>query len=172
MSGGGSRWDWYRLRPEWACRLVESAGVRPGELVVELGAGEGALTIPLATAGARVIAVERHPRRANTLRRRVAGLEVRVVEMDALDFRYPSRRVRVIANPPFGIASALLRAAVAQTSVAALDLVLPRPLARRWSDDAPRAARRFRAGLGPPIPRSAFSPSPRVECVLLHLRRR
>lgn len=171
MSGGGCRWDWYRLRPEWAERLVDAAGIRPGELVVELGAGDGALTVPLAVAGARVIAVELHPGRAAALRDRVAGLNVRVSETDAVEFRYPSRRVRVVANPPFGIASALLRAAVRQPGVAALDLVLPRQVARRWAEDQTSATRRFRARLGPPVPRGAFIPSPRVDCVMLHVRR-
>ena len=35
---------------------------RPGELVLDLGAGEGALTAHLVRAGARVVAVELHPR--------------------------------------------------------------------------------------------------------------
>ena len=171
MSGGGSQ-DWYRLRPDWADRVVEAADIRRGELVVELGAGDGALTVPLAHTGARVIAVELHPGRAERLRDRVRDLDVRVVEMDATDFRYPRRRVRVVANPPFGIASSLIRAAIGQPGVSALDLVLPRPVAVRWADGRLRAARRFHGRLGPAVPRRAFSPAPRVDCAVLHLRRR
>lgn len=44
--------------------FVEAAGVRGGDLVVDLGAGTGALTRPLLAAGARVLAVELHPGRA------------------------------------------------------------------------------------------------------------
>ena len=172
MSAGGSRWGWYRLQPDWADRLVEAAEIGHGELVIELGAGDGALTVPLAVAGARVIAVELHPRRAQRLRERVAELDVAVVQLDALDFRYPSRRVRVVANPPFGIGSALIRAAVQQPGVAALDLVLPRAVAQRWHDDRGRSRRRFRSRLGLPVPRRAFTPAPRVDCQVLQLRRR
>lgn len=171
MSGGGSR-DWYRLRPDWAERVVGAADIQRGELVVELGAGDGALTVPLARTGARVIAVEVHPGRAERLRDRVRDLDVRVVEMDARDFRYPRRGVRVVANPPFGIASSLIRSALEQTGVIALDLVLPRSVALRWSDGRPRAARRFQGRLGSVVPRRAFSPAPRVDCAVLHLRRR
>ncbi len=171
MSGGGSR-DWYRLRPDWAERVVGAADIQRGELVVELGAGDGALTVPLARTGARVIAVEVHPGRAERLRDRVRDLDVRVVEMDARDFRYPRRVVRVVANPPFGIASSLIRSALEQTGVIALDLVLPRSVALRWSDGRPRAARRFQGRLGSVVPRRAFSPAPRVDCAVLHLRRR
>ncbi|MGW0228279.1 hypothetical protein ACWDWO_08190 [Actinopolymorpha singaporensis] len=41
--------------------LVESAGLGPDSLVLDLGAGPGTLTAPLARAGARVLAVERDP---------------------------------------------------------------------------------------------------------------
>jgi 23S rRNA (adenine-N6)-dimethyltransferase len=172
VPGGGKRWDWYRLHPEWAERLVDAAGVRPGELVIDLGAGDGSITVPLAAAGARVIAVELHPARAATLRGRVSGLDVRVVEMDAGRFRYPDRRVRIVANPPFGLASSLIRAAIGHPGMAALDLVLPRQVARRWVADQHRATRRSRARLGPALPRQAFSPSPQVDCTVLQLRRR
>jgi 23S rRNA (adenine-N6)-dimethyltransferase len=138
--------------------------------VVDLGAGDGALTVPLAAAGARVIAVELHQARAARLSTRVAELQVSVVEMDALAFRYPQRRVRVVANPPFQIASSLIRAALGHPAVAALDLVLPRSVASRWADER-RATRRFRVTVGVPVPRRAFAPAPRVDCVLLQLRR-
>jgi 23S rRNA (adenine-N6)-dimethyltransferase len=151
--------------------VVEAAGIRRGDLVVELGAGDGALTVPLARTGARVIAVELHPGRADRLRARVRDLDVRVAEMDATAFRYPRRRIRVVANPPFGIASSLIRAAIGQPGVMALDLVVPRSVALRWADGGQRAARRFQGWLGPAVPRRAFSPAPRVDCAVLHLRR-
>lgn len=172
MSGGGSRWDWYRLEPEWAELLVDAVGIRRGELVVELGAGDGALTVPLAAAGASVIAVELHPGRAERLRGRVVGLDVRVVERNALDFRYPRRRLRVVANPPFGIASTVIRAALGPPSVAAIDVLLPRPVAQRWANGSARATRRFRGRVGPAFPRRAFTPEPTLDCRLLQLRRR
>jgi methylase of polypeptide subunit release factors len=54
---GRRPWGWHRLDPYWAEQIVAGAAIRPGELVVDLGAGTGALTVPLLEAGARVIAV-------------------------------------------------------------------------------------------------------------------
>jgi 23S rRNA (adenine-N6)-dimethyltransferase len=52
---------------------VADAAVRPGQLVLDIGAGHGALTAELVERGARVIAVEFHPARARHLTGRFAG---------------------------------------------------------------------------------------------------
>jgi 16S rRNA A1518/A1519 N6-dimethyltransferase RsmA/KsgA/DIM1 with predicted DNA glycosylase/AP lyase activity len=40
-------WGWHPLTDEWAARIVADAAVRPGELVLDIGAGHGALTAEL-----------------------------------------------------------------------------------------------------------------------------
>lgn len=172
-ANGGKRWGWYQLERGWAERLVADADIRPGELVVDVGAGLGALTAPLVAAGAIVIAVELHPERVALLRRRFAGVDdVIVVRADATDLRLPRRPFRVLANPPFGATSALLRRLLAPGSrLRRADLVVARQAARRWaSPGAPGAGRwsqRFRVSMGPGIPRAAFHPRPTVDSALL-----
>ncbi len=161
-------WGWHRLTDEWAARVVAAAGVRPGELVIDLGAGDGALTAPLVRAGARVIAVELHPRRAALLRTRFP--EVTVVAADAAAFRLPVRPFRVVASPPYGISSAVLRTLLAPgTGLTAADLVLQRAVVRRYAADPPR---RFRLSPGLSLPRRAFLPPPQVDSAVLVIRRR
>ena len=147
------------------------------ELVLDIGAGRGALTAPLLDAGARVIAVERHPGRATYLRERFAGRNVVVVESDALTMRLPQRSFRVVASPPYSVSTPLLRLLLAPGSrLTAADLVLQQAAARRFCGGDPRGAgrldRRWNLRLGLPLPRRAFTPPPRVDSVVLVARRR
>ena len=166
-------WGWHRLSDEWAARVVAAAGVRPGELVLDIGAGDGALTAHLLRAGARVIAVELNPRRARVLRARFP--EVTVLELDATELRLPGRPFRVVANPPYGITAGLLRSLLAPESrLVAADLVLQRAVVRKQAAGATggRAPTRFFTTAGLMVPRQAFVPPPRVDSGVLVVRRR
>jgi 23S rRNA (adenine-N6)-dimethyltransferase len=98
-------WGWYPLVDEWARRVVAEADLRPGELVIDIGAGHGALTRHLVEAQARVLAVELHPARAQRLRERFAEAPVTVIQADTLSLRLPHRPFRVVTSPPYAISS-------------------------------------------------------------------
>lgn len=134
------------------------------------GAGTGALTAEPVRAGAYVIAIELHPDRVAVLRQRFTS-GVRVVRADASDLRLPRRPFKVVANPPFGVTSALLLRLVHLGSrLIRADLVVQEQAARRWTGDRAPAARRwqqvYRPTVGRHVPREAFSPRPHVtrEC--------
>lgn len=170
-------WGWHRLTDEWAARLVEDADIQPGDLVIDIGAGQGVITARLLRAGANVIAVELHPGRAAQLRRRFAGTPTTVVRVDAATLRLPRRPFRVVANPPFAISSAVLRRLLSQGSrLIAADLVLQRAVVRHYVSGAPPGANRWmqtwEVEQGRMLPRRAFEPAPRVDPAVLVIRRR
>ena len=118
-------------------------------------------------AGARVVAVESHPRRVAVLRERFPG--VTVLHADATAIPLPGRPFRVVANPPYGISSSLLRMLLAPGSrLVAADLVLQRAVARKHADGG---ARRFSMTVGLALPRHAFLPPPHVDSAVLVVRR-
>lgn len=177
MAGHERPWGWHELDRHWAERLVELAAIGPGQLVLDVGAGRGALTAALVRAGAQVLAVELHPGRADHLRRRFADDPVTVIRADAADLRLPRRPFRVVANPPFAITGPLLRRLLHPGSrLRSAHLVCQQQVARRWAGPtapaAGRWARDFQVGLGPAIPRAAYRPPPRVNTRLLVIERR
>ncbi len=174
MSGQSRRaWGWHPLTADWAERVVATSPVRPGDLVLDLGAGTGALTAPLVAAGARVLAVELHPRRAGSLRDRFADADVTVIEADLCDLRLPRRPFRVVASPPYSIGSDLVRLLLSDDRLLSADLVLQRAAVRRLVQTPPRArhSRRFQLSIGMTVPRRAFHPAPKVDSAVLRLRR-
>src|SRR5205807_3607456 len=85
------------------------AGAGPRDLVLDIGAGAGALTRELARRAGRVWAVALDPALAPELRRRFGGTAVRVIQADATGLRWPDEPFKVVANVPFDRTTAILR---------------------------------------------------------------
>ena len=64
--------------------VVDLLGPRPGERVLDIGCGDGALTQKLVEAGCRVVAIDSSPQQVRAARDR--GLDARVADVTALDF--------------------------------------------------------------------------------------
>jgi 16S rRNA (adenine1518-N6/adenine1519-N6)-dimethyltransferase len=98
--------------PRIARRIAAAAEASPGERVLEIGPGLGALTFPLLESGAKVTAIEIDARVADFLEMELAGREdfslVRgdVCEAD-LDLLAPDARV-LVANLPYSITGPIL----------------------------------------------------------------
>jgi 23S rRNA (adenine-N6)-dimethyltransferase len=160
-------------------QLVRASGASAGDLVLDLGAGYGALTGPLARAGARVIAIERDPRLAERLRRRFAAEPlVGVVEADLRQVPLPRRPFLVVASPPFSLTTLLCRRLLGDPAVrlAGAELILQwgaaKWLASRWPQDAEAArwAGRYEMRLVRRIPAASFSPPPGSDAAYLTIR--
>ncbi len=157
-----------------ATDIVGAAGLRPGELVVDLGAGTGVLTAALARAGVSVVAVELDPALAAELRRRFP----RVLEGDARRVPLPREPYRVVANLPFEGATEILRRVFADQNLLSADVIL------QWEVAAKRAAlwpttalgviwaAAFELTLVRRLPPDVFAPPPAVDAALLRAVRR
>lgn len=162
-------------------RLVRASGARDGYLVLDLGAGRGAITRALDGAGARVIAVERDPRLAAGLRRRFDGHQrVGVVEADLIALPLPRRQFLVVANPPFSVTTALCRRLLGDPAVrlAGAELIIGQGAARWLASPRPRDAEtawwaaRYQLRLAQPVGRGSFAPPPRADAAWLSVRPR
>jgi 16S rRNA (adenine1518-N6/adenine1519-N6)-dimethyltransferase len=92
-------------------RIVAAAGVHPGDRVLEIGPGLGALTEPLLAAGARVTAVEVDRRLAAYLRDSLGGdpgFELREADVLSLDpEEIAPEPTLLIGNLPYSITGPL-----------------------------------------------------------------
>ena len=96
-------------------RIVNAAEIGPEDVVVEVGAGRGALTRKLVERGAQVIAVELDPDLAATLAERLDNPDnLTVVEGDARrlevgDLVGSGARYKVVGNLPYYAANPIIR---------------------------------------------------------------
>jgi 23S rRNA (adenine-N6)-dimethyltransferase len=176
-ANGARRYGFHQLTDHWAARIVADAAVPAAALVLDVGAGTGALTRHLVATGARVIAIEVHPTRAVLLRQRFQHDAVTVVRVDASDLRLPRRPFRVVANPPFSITAAILRRLLAPGSrLVAADIVLPAHVAYRWAEGRAPGSGRWRLDymtqVSARLPRSAFVPPATTATAVLQVRQR
>lgn len=172
------------LRPDLAASLVVEAEFRPDDLVVDIGAGNGAITLALARQGIEVVAIERDPVWAGQLRERVeavGSIPVRVVEADILTFRFPSSRpFRVMSSLPFGATTDILHRLLddPRLPLRRADLIVQWEVARKRAASPPSTLLsttwspwwEFR--LAQRIPAREFRPVPKVDAGLLIVTRR
>jgi 23S rRNA (adenine-N6)-dimethyltransferase len=170
------------LRADQADRLVAEAGIHAGELVVDVGAGTGALSLASARRGAEVVALEIDPIWASRLRSIAIGPPgtIDVVNADFLGWPRPTRPFRVVGCLPFGATTAILHRLFDDPYVPLLraDLIVQWEVARKRAETPPSTlisaawAPWWEFHLGQRIPAHCFRPAPRVDGgVLIALRR-
>jgi 16S rRNA (adenine1518-N6/adenine1519-N6)-dimethyltransferase len=170
------------LRPASVERLLATIGPRPDETFLEIGPGAGALTLPLARAAKRVVAVEIDATLVARLRER-APQNVTVVQGDALREDLAALApsgARVVGNLPYYISSPLLRRFLdLRAHVLDVHAMLQEEVARRIA--SPPGSREYGilsvlyalwADVDVPLtfPPGAFVPPPKVSSALLRVR--
>ncbi len=174
----------FLVSRETAARIVEEARVCPGELVFEIGPGRGALTLPLAGTGARVVAFEVDRSLSKELGERFRASEeveilhrdIREVGLDEEAERRGFETFTLLGNIPYNLTSTILldlpgwnrcRAALLMVQREVGERVLAPPGVREcgilsvYMQSYMDIERVLRVRPG------SFSPRPKVESVLL-----
>ncbi len=166
--------------------IVAGLDIRPGDHIVEIGPGLGALTAHLARPDVRLTLVEKDGRLAAYLSEKFATPDIRVVHADALDLDlrelWGRGPVKVVGNLPYYVSTPLIAKFTSALSPASrLVLTLQLELALRLNA-APRTKaygamtvcvnRRWRTSLLRRLPASVFFPVPKVDSAVVALDRR
>jgi len=166
------------LAPKLAADLVRNAGVTRGDLVVEIGAGNGVITRELAARARHVIAIELDERDVRRLGRRLD--DVRVVCTDALEFTWPREPFRVVANVPFAHTTPILRHLLDDPSTALLraDVIVAWGFAVKRCSMRPSTlltiawAPWFELTITRRLAASSFTPRPSTDAAVVTITRR
>ncbi len=175
--------------------IVETAAVKPGDLVLEVGPGLGVLTRELMDKGADVVAIERDRRFVDYLKREVGANNhspVRIVHGDAADVHWHELigegTWKFVSNLPYSMTSFALRKALwAPKPPENLVVLVQREVGERATETAGRTAYRVpRSGktsllslmvalssessrIVRRVPAGCFFPPPKVESVVLQI---
>ncbi len=172
--------------PNTVRRIVATAGLEPDDVVLEVGPGIGSLTLALAPAVRRVIAVEIDAGFIAALAEVLDGVDgVEVVHADALAVDLAALvdggPARMVANLPYNVATAVAIEALATGAFTELFVMVQREVGERWAarpGDATYSGVSAKLGVLAEvsivlsIPRSVFLPVPNVDSVMVRLARR
>lgn len=171
-------------------RILEAAAPEPGDTVLEVGPGKGALTERLLASGARVVAVELDERLRTGLRILEANHpNLEVVWGDVMERSWDSLGLRpgamLVANIPYYLTSPLIlralgaddagdsatpfRRLVLMVQEEVADRLLAEPGTRQWGALTVAVRQRSDVRLVCKVPRSAFRPVPGVDSAVVCL---
>jgi 16S rRNA (adenine1518-N6/adenine1519-N6)-dimethyltransferase len=166
-------------------RIVDAARIQPGDLVVEIGPGLGALTRLLAAHAEQVIAIELDQSIIPALSQELAHCDnVRIVHGDALEVDYQEltagRLVRIVANLPYYITSHAIRVLLEsgidwRSIVLTVQLEVAQRIAARPPEMSLLAVSVQYYGIPEllfRVPPGAFYPPPSVDSATLRILRR
>lgn len=177
----------FVVDPNTVRRIARLAEVGPGDRVLEVGPGLGSLTSALAETGASVLALEADRHLLPVLKAVVVDPKVRVVQADAMTADWPSLLGDeggwvLVSNLPYNIATPLIADLLDQVPAIERMLVMVQKevgqrLVASVGDPAYGAVSvkvRYwaEARLAGDVPSTVFYPKPKVDSVLISIRRR
>jgi len=171
-------------------KIIRCISPQRNELIIEIGAGKGALTIPLAQRAGKVLAIERDAKLIPLLKKReVANVEILEEDILKVSFEELVERekgfqggVKVVGNLPYSISSPVLFKVLGdkeyfsqctfllQKEVA--ERICARPGVKRYAPLSIFFQIYFSTRLHFTVEPKSFSPPPKVESALITLKKR
>lgn len=131
MGAPKKKWGQNFLRNRGAAEgIVAAVEPRDGEVLVEIGPGEGALTEKLVNLGRPTIAIEIDPELAARMREKF-GDRLQVRNEDALEADLPKQPYRAIGNLPYNAGTPILRRVIADPNCRRAVFMLQKEVADR-----------------------------------------
>jgi 16S rRNA (adenine1518-N6/adenine1519-N6)-dimethyltransferase len=114
-------------------KILKEAAIAPGDTVLEIGGGPGALTEALVEKGAHVIAVEKDPVYAEALKR-FKNSEVFTEDIREFDFSLLPPHTKVVSNLPYHLTAPILTLLVPRYSLfRSITVMVQEEVARRMT---------------------------------------
>lgn len=161
-------------------QLLDMCDIHSSDTIYEIGPGKGIITECLAQRCRQVVAIEKDPRLAAALRCKFDKTEnITLHEGDFLEYHLPTNHYKVFGNIPFSITSAIVTQ-LTTTVVPPNDayLIMQKEAAQRFLGEPHETLYGvllkpcFELELLYHFKRSDFLPAPRVDVVMLRLRKR
>jgi len=163
--------------------IVDAIDPKPGDALVEIGPGLGAMTDPLVARGAKLTVIELDRDLAERLRRRP---ELDVIEADVLQVDFAAlaqrrgQRLRVVGNLPYNISTPILfRLLGVAAHVVDQHFMLQKEVVERMAAGPGGKAYgrlsvmlqwRYRIESLFDVPPESFDPPPRVDSAIVRMR--
>ncbi len=171
-------------------KIIRCISPHKDDLIVEIGAGKGALTFPLAEKAGKVIAIEKDPALIPDLRKK-AKANLTILEEDILKLNFQGllkeekadkAKIKLVGNIPYSLTSPLLFKVLAerrffsecifllQKEVA--ERVCAKPGSKKYAPLSILLQIHFLTRLHFIVPPESFSPPPKVNSALISLNKR
>jgi 16S rRNA (adenine1518-N6/adenine1519-N6)-dimethyltransferase len=163
--------------PQIVSLMVHRAEIKPGDTVLEVGPGKGALTQKLLEAGAQVVAVEKDDRAIPFLSEKfpdhISSGQLKLVHTDILEYTPEFSEYTIVANIPYYISGEFLQKFLEKEKPPKkIVVMLQKELAKRIVDEKGSILGMSVKAYGNPVyltsvPRKFFRPIPNVDSAVL-----
>ena len=164
--------------------IVNCSEIKNGEVVREIGPGEGVLTEKILAAGAKLIAIEKDDRLIEILNQKfekeVAENRFELIHADVtdVDFARFGKDYKVIANIPYYITGLIMRKLIDDNVATSLTLLVQKEVAERaCARDGKQSLLSLsiqsygEAKYIKTVPRGSFAPMPNVDSAIIYIKK-